>query len=60
MTKNKHSCTKPPRQREGKPFPGGKKLRKALAKLAARNSTVPTNGIGNNKMALHKCGSMAK
>lgn len=32
--------TKPPRQREGKPFAGGKKLRKALAKLAARKGAA--------------------
>ncbi len=31
--------TKPPRQREGKPFPGGKKLRKALSKLVKRKET---------------------
>jgi hypothetical protein len=33
--------TKAPRQRPGKPFPGGKKLRKALARLTARKASVP-------------------
>ena len=35
--------TKPPRQREGKPFPGGKKLRKALAKLTARKQALASS-----------------
>ena len=42
--------TKPPRQRDGKPFPGGKKLRKSLAKLAARKQAVPTVSRGKHHM----------
>lgn len=39
--------TKAPRQREGKPFPGGKKYRKARAKLEARKlSAVAANKAG--------------
>lgn len=37
--------TKPPRQREGKPFAGGKKLRKALAKLKARQEAANAKGL---------------
>lgn len=45
--------TKPPRQRDGKPFVGGKKLRKALAKLAARNANR-----GKLRCKDHQAGSM--
>ncbi len=41
--------TKPPRQREGKPFPGGKKLRKALAKLQARKQALAASKPRHNR-----------
>lgn len=35
--KDRANTAKPPRTREGKEYPGGKHMRRALAKLAMRN-----------------------
>lgn len=48
--------TKPPRTRPGQAYPGGKKMRKAMAKLAARKSAWPK--VGANKMEQREPGSM--
>jgi len=47
--------TKPPKTREGKKYPGGKKMRKALANLEARIRHIPT---GKNASRYRKPGSM--
>lgn len=45
--KNKRSNTaEPPRTRSGQKFPGGKHMRKALARLAARQSAYVADKAG--------------
>lgn len=41
-------CSMPPRTREGKTYPGGKFMRRALAKLSLRQANVST-GAGYRK-----------
>ena len=54
--------TQPPRTREGKTYPGGKSLRRAYAKLAARKADRERTLAGNNKLvpgSFAEPGSMA-
>lgn len=48
--------TKPPKQREGQEFPGGKTLRKRMKRLKARQEAMPSQSPKGMKM--HKPGSM--
>lgn len=40
--------TLPPKKRDGHQFPGGRKMRKALARLAARKLSAETTSSGKN------------